>query len=492
MPHRKVSSRSPSKLRRRFRSSLVESLEKRLLMDGSAQEQLVNNLIPRLQSSDQQSTALAVNSQGDRVIVYAGYRDDDPDGVFFRQYPHDAPPRDVLLANVERRQEQSTPSVAVADNGNFAIVWQGRGRDEVAGLRDTFGVFLRWFNAEGEATSGEVIANQQIEGVQEHADLALLPDGSSVVVWAGASQEDASGVYARRFSATGQPLGPQFLLHAPDAVRHDFPSVAVAQDGSIYVTWSRRTGGDSAWDILVRKFNSQLQPLSDPFIVGASSQHPELAGTQVRSRIATLPNGESIITWSAFDPAQQQWNIAAQRLSTAGTLIGEPFRVNRQSGGVQKDPDIAVSSDGRFVISWTRGLWNGSGWEVVASVFDPAGTSIEDELPVHTITLGYASGHQQFSAVVWGQGVNPTFAWSGRGENDRGGVWTSGPELQSRPRIEAIPPQTIREEELLSIPLEITPAYEGQVVQLGQRNCQNSRSITGSVSRPVSEYTASN
>lgn len=467
MPHRKVSSRSPSKLRRRFRSSLIESLEKRLLMDGSAQEQLVNNLIPRLQSSDQQSTALAVNSQGDRVIVYAGYRDDDPDGVFFRQYPHDAPPRDVLLANVERRQEQSTPSVAVADNGNFAIVWQGRGRDEVAGLRDTFGVFLRWFNAEGQATSGEVIVNQQIEGVQEHADLALLPDGSSVIVWAGASQEDASGVYARRFSATGQSLGPQFLLHAPDAVRHDFPSVAVAQDGSIYVTWSRRTGGDSAWDILVRKFNSQLQPLSDPFIVGASSQHPELAGTQVRSRIATLPNGESIITWSAFDPAQQQWNIAAQRLSTAGTLIGEPFRVNRQSGGVQKDPDIAVSSDGRFVISWTRGLWNGSGWEVVASVFDPAGTSIEDELPVHTITLGYASGHQQFSAVVWGQGVNPTFAWSGRGENDRGGVWTSGPELQSRPRIEAIPPQTIREEELLSIPLEIIPAYDGQVVQLG-------------------------
>ena len=467
MPHRKVSSRSQSKLRRRFRSSLVESLEKRLLMDGSAQEQLVNNLIPRLQSSDQQSTALAVNSQGDRVIVYAGYRDDDPDGVFYRQYPHNAPPRDVLLANVERRQEQSTPSVAVADNGNFAIVWQGRGRDEVAGLRDTFGVFLRWFNAEGQATSGEVIVNQQIEGVQEHADLALLPDGSSVVVWAGASQEDASGVYARRFSATGQPLGPQFLLHAPDDVRHDFPSVAVAQDGSIYVTWSRRTGGDSAWDILVRKFNSQLQPLSDSFIVGASSQHPELAGTQVRSRIATLPNGESIITWSAFDPAQQQWNIAAQRLSTAGTLIGEPFRVNRQSGGVQKDPDIAVSSDGRFVISWTRGLWNGSGWEVVASVFDPAGTSIEDELPVHTITLGYASGHQQFSAVVWGQGVNPTFAWSGRGENDRGGVWTSGPELQSRPRIEAIPPQTIREEELLSIPLEIIPAYDGQVVQLG-------------------------
>jgi RHS repeat-associated protein len=463
---RKASTHSHDR-RQRFRTALLETLETRLLMDASAQEQLVNNLIPRLQSSDQQSTALAVNSQGDRVIVYAGYRDDDPDGVFYRQYPHNAPPRDVLLANVERRQEQSTPSVVVGDNGNFAIVWQGRGRDEVAGLRDTFGVFLRWFNSQGQPLSGEVIVNQHIEGVQEHADLALMPDGSLVVVWAGSSREDASGVYARRFSKAGQPLGPQVLLHAPDAVRHDFPSVDVAQDGSIYVTWSRRTGGDSAWDIFVRKLNSQLQPLTDPLLIGASAERPELAGTQVRSRIATLPNGESIITWSAFDPAQQQWNIAAQRLSPAGTLIGDPFRVNRQSGGVQKDPDIAVSSDGRFVISWTRGLWNGSGWEVVASVFDPAGQSIEDELPVHTITLGYASGHQQFSAVVWGQGVNPTFAWSGRGENDRGGVWTSGPELQSRPRILAIPPQTIREEELLSIPLEIIPAYEGQVVQLG-------------------------
>lgn len=462
---RKSSTTSHNK-RRRFRTALIESLETRLLMDAS-QEQLVNTLIPRLQSSDQQSTALAVNAIGDRVIVYAGYRDDDPDGVFFRQYPHDSAPRDVFLANVERRQEQSTPSVVVADNGNFAIVWQGRGRDEVAGLRDTFGVFLRWFNSQGQPLSGEVIVNQQIEGVQEHADLALMPDGSLVVVWAGASRDDASGVYARRFSTSGQPLGPQVMLHAPDAVRHDFPSVDVAQDGSIYVTWSRRTGGDSAWDIFVRKLNSQLQPLSEPLLIGASVQHPELAGTQVRSRIATLPNGESIVTWSAFDPSQQQWNIAAQRLSASGTLIGEPFRVNRQSGGVQKDPDIAVSSDGRFVISWTRGLWNGSGWEVVASVFDPAGNSVQDELPVHTITLGYASGHQQFSAVVWGQGADPTFAWSGRGENDRGGVWTSGPELQSRPRIGAIPSQTIREEELLSIPLEIIPAYEGQVVQLG-------------------------
>ena len=456
-----------SRHRQRFRRMLAETLETRLLMDASSQEQLVNNLIPRLQSSDQQSTALAANSFGDRVIVYAGYRDDDPDGVFFRQYPRNAAARDVRLANVERRQEQSTPSVVVADNGNFAIVWQGRGRDVVAGLRDTFGVFLRWFDQQGAPLSGEVIVNQQIEGVQEHADLALMPDGSLVAVWAGASREDASGVYARRFSATGQPLGPQVLLHPPDAVRHDFPSVDVARDGSIYVTWSRRTGGNSAWDILVRKWNSQLQPLSDPFVIGASAHHPELAGSQVRSRIASLPNGESIVTWSTFDPGQQQWNIAAQRLSATGGLIGEPFRVNRQSGGVQKDPDIAVSSDGRFVISWTRGIWNGSGWEVVASVFDPAGTPLDDELPVHTITLGYASGHQQFSAVVWGQGVNPTFAWSGRGENDRGGVWTRGPELQSRPRLGSIAPQSIREEELLSLPIEVIPAYEGQVIQLG-------------------------
>ena len=467
--HQQPSRSSDHRLRERFRRALVESLEERCMMDATSgsQERLVNSLIPRLQSSDQQSTALAVNSQGNSVVVYAGYRDDDPDGVFHRRFPSGGSASAVELVNVERRQEQSSPSVAIGENNQYAICWQGRGRDESQGLRDSNGVFMRWFSPAGQPLTGEVLVNQQTEGVQENADLTILPDGTAVIVWAGASREDASGVYARRFSSFGTPLSPQVLLHQPDAVRNDYPSVSSDASGNVFVTWSRRTGGNSAWDILVRKFDSQLKPLSDVRVIGSGPDRPELAGTQVRSRIATVSDGSSILTWTGQDVVRNQWNIYAQRVSASGDLSGSPFRVNSQIGGVQKDPDVAASSDGRFVISWTRGLWDGSGWEVVASIFDSSGSSIESELPVHTVTVGYASGHQEFSAVVWGQGASPQFAWSGRGVNDRGGVWTRGTELQKRPRISAIPNQTISEGQLLEVPIVVTPAYEGQIIQLG-------------------------
>lgn len=460
---------SDRKERERFRRALVETLEERCMMNATSgsQERLVNSLIPRLQSSDQQSTALAMNSQGNSVVVYAGYRDDDPDGVFQRRFSSGGSASAVELVNVERRQEQSSPSVAIGENNQYAICWQGRGRDESQGLRDSNGVFIRWFSPSGQPLTGEVLVNQQTEGVQENADLTILPDGTAVIVWAGASREDASGVYARRFSALGVPLSPQVLLHQPDSVRNDYPSVSSDASGNVFVTWSRRTGGNSAWDILVRKFDSQLKPLGSAQVIGSGTDRPELAGTQVRSRIATDSDGSSILTWTGQDVARNQWNIYAQRVLASGDLSGSPFRVNSQIGGVQKDPDVAASSDGRFVISWTRGLWDGSGWEVVASIFDSSGSSIENELPVHTVTVGYASGHQEFSAVVWGQGASPQFAWSGRGVNDRGGVWTRGPELQKRPRISTIPNQTIPEGQLLEVPIVVTPAYEGQIIQLG-------------------------
>ena len=311
--HQQPSRSSDHRLRERFRRALVESLEERCMMDATSgsQERLVNSLIPRLQSSDQQSTALAVNSQGNSVVVYAGYRDDDPDGVFHRRFPSGGSASAVELVNVERRQEQSSPSVAIGENNQYAICWQGRGRDESQGLRDSNGVFMRWFSPDGQSLTGEVLVNQQTEGVQENADLTILPDGTAVIVWAGASREDASGVYARRFSSLGTPLSPQVLLHQPDSVRNDYPSVSSDASGNVFVTWSRRTGGNSAWDILVRKFDSQLNPLSAVQVIGSGPDRPELAGTQVRSRIATVSDGSSILTWTGQDVARNQWNIYA-------------------------------------------------------------------------------------------------------------------------------------------------------------------------------------
>ena len=76
--------------RRHRRRCLYQQLEDRRMLAGEPLEQLVNTLVPRLQTSEQQSTAIEIAPNGDTLVVFNGRGPSDNDGIFVRRIPEDS------------------------------------------------------------------------------------------------------------------------------------------------------------------------------------------------------------------------------------------------------------------------------------------------------------------------------------------------------------------------------------------------------------------
>ncbi|MCY2986804.1 MAG: hypothetical protein NTY19_02935, partial [Planctomycetota bacterium] len=87
------------------------------------------------------------------------------------------------------------------------------------------------------------------------------------------------------------------------------------------------------------------------------------------------------------------------------------------------DPHVAMLPGGGFMVTWTGGEPNGAGWEVYGRTYAATYEADTDAYQINTVTLGYASGHQQYAVAAVGSGPRALIAWSGRGQPDHQGVY---------------------------------------------------------------------
>ncbi len=440
---------------------VFEVLELRCLM-ASDSELLVNVITPRLQTSHVIGTALDINSQSQTSLVFSGKGLGDDQGVFFRAYVPGKAPSDVLLVNQTIREDQSQPSVAVDELGRSWIVWAGRGRDP-RGIADQSGIFLSMFDVEQRRLFPETLVNTTIGGVQRQPDIDVAPNGDLIVVWSGAGNGDNDGVFMQRFNAQGQRLGVEQRVNTFTLGDQSYPSLAIAGDGSFVVSWSSRHQDGEGWGVYYRRFAADGTPRG-----GEQLASDTRIGSQFRSRIGSDYAGNVALVWAGYS-TQNSWDVYLRMVDAQGLPRGSERIVNRDIRGHQQDADIAMASDGRFVVSWTSGQPNatgsqaGSGWEVIAKLFDAQGNekSGDTSLSPHS---GPNSGHQQFAAVALGPGPDWLASWSGTGAADRGGVWFQQPRTQLRPVFPQVPLIVAPEEQTIYYPLKAMPAWEGQKI----------------------------
>jgi hypothetical protein len=174
------------------------------------------------------------------------------------------PVGDDFQVNLSSDGDQVDPDIAMADNGDFAVVWYddadrpgssqiGRGRDSR----------VRLFNASGGARSGEIQVNTQTQSTQSQPSVAMRPDGALVVVWRDLLD---SSIRGRRFGANGQPLDAQeFRVSELDDNTQAEPDIAVDADGSFLVAWESRKsqGNDQSFNsVQARGFLASGTPAS--------------------------------------------------------------------------------------------------------------------------------------------------------------------------------------------------------------------------------------
>ncbi|NND12613.1 MAG: hypothetical protein HKO10_01500, partial [Acidimicrobiia bacterium] len=187
------------------------------------------------QTGDQDEVAVGTASTGNFVVTWAHRPNATTDEIYARVFNSAGTPQTGdLQVNQTSSGTQAEPSITVAPNGDFIVVWQGEGPG------DTDGVFARRYNANGTPKAGEVLVNSTTPGVQANPVVATDSTGNFIVTWDGSGVGgEAAGIFGRRINSDGTFRdATEFLINTASALTQDHSSVSMDADGDFIVAWT--------------------------------------------------------------------------------------------------------------------------------------------------------------------------------------------------------------------------------------------------------------
>ncbi len=272
------------------------------------------------------------------------------------------------------------PSLAIDPHGRPVIAWRERTPDnEEIYLRRWNGT--TWEELGGSASGGGV---SDTHGASDAPSLAIGRDGMPVVAWIEGYHPGLGNVYVRRWngqswvevsagSADGGGIGGQG--HAID------PSLAVAPDGTLIVSWSNLIGGQ--YEVYAKRWDGLAWKEMGGSASGGGISDDDNDSMSVSLSIG--PDGLPVLAWEARLAADdmttndeiylRRWNGDAW-VELDGSASGGGVS---NTSGYSSRPSLAIGLDNRLVVAWSdssqylyrvyvRG-WDGRSWVDIGAPF---------------------------------------------------------------------------------------------------------------------------
>ncbi|MCL4740768.1 MAG: dockerin type I repeat-containing protein [Phycisphaerales bacterium] len=244
---------------------------------------------------EQASPVIAARPDGSAIVAWESVEPGAPRRVTARLLGADGAPLgpEFIVARSDDGA-QTTPAVAVREDGSFAIAWTAFEGPPMLPA----GVRVRAFDPEGIALGTPSAVTAAPAASQIEPALAATDDGY-VVAWLDAESDgDDYGVLARLLDARAVPTDA-----APVVVSGATPgpqtgaAVAVAPDGTIAVAFNGLTDGEPG--VFGRLFSASLAARSGEFRVTERSEGPQTMRTAAATaRLAFAPDGTMLCAWS--------------------------------------------------------------------------------------------------------------------------------------------------------------------------------------------------
>jgi hypothetical protein len=312
-----------------------------------------------------------------------------------------------LLVNTFTAGPQSTAdggtAIALSGSGDGVVVFEGRG----AGDRD--GVFARRISAAGVPLGADFRVNETTQERQGDASIAMRGDGSFVVVWAGRGRGDQDGIFMRLYAANGTPLTGEILINQTTAGKQGQPAVEIAPDGSIVVAWEGNGAGDFA-GVFIRRFAASGAALGPETLVNDPSPLRQSDPT-----IAIQADGSFLVAWTNRGVDGSGYDIVARRFDAAARPASPQFAINSNRAGDQVAPDVAPVANGAYDVVWSSIGSNDVGWDVKQTRAFAAGqTGAEQRVHVS------AQGDQRQPKIAAAADGSTIVAWTSAAPNGAG------------------------------------------------------------------------
>ena len=394
-------------------------------------------------SSSQYEPALTHSGGGGFVALWSSFSsgtagDGSSSGVFLQRFqdaspaPYE-PPSDLLNerpVNVFTSADQDAPASATLADGSYVLVWTSAGQDG-----DGDGIFAQRFNASGERIGPEFQANTQPIGQQYQAEIGALSDGGFVISWTANTGQDGSGsgVFAQRYDAAGATVGGEFQVNTETSSTQDSPVVAGLSGGGFVVIWDSNnsgTAGDGSGDgVFGQRYDAAGSPVGSEFQVNT-----EFSSNQNDASVSSLGTG-FVVTWTSSNSGSagdgSGLGVFAQRYDASGTPLGAEFQVNVETASTQSQSDVVELAGGDFAVVWTSdtsgSAGDGSNNGIFTRIFDASGTALTGEVLVNTTT----AFDQEDASIAALSGGGFVVTWGDQGGADGSGWGVFGQEFDA-------------------------------------------------------------
>jgi hypothetical protein len=291
-----------------------------------------------------------------------------------------------------------SPEVELADVSSEVVVARGASNPTVAVAEDDGAAYVAWVGTEGEESNVFVARGRPDGGFAESvrvndrpgdaaphaqapAQVAVGPDGAVYVVW-----QNNTTVEGRRFPASDLRFARstdggrtfELAIYVNDdaggpPTSHTFHDMAVAADGTVYVSWidgrartsaegpsafgggghaAHHGAGDAGPQIRIARSTDGGRTF------GASHVVDDEACPCCRTSLALGPDGEVWVAWrKVFEGSVR--DVVVARSVDGGRTFSPPVRVHADGWAIEAcphaGPAVAVDRAGRVHVAWFTG-----------------------------------------------------------------------------------------------------------------------------------------
>jgi large repetitive protein len=253
----------------------------------------------------------------------------------------------------------------------------------------------------------QAIANFSILGDQTEARIAMLPGGSTIVVWTSSIDGNGSGVYAQRFDASGARIGAEWRVNATVAGNQHAPAIAADAAGGFVIAWVSDVQDGSGRGVYFQRYDANGQALGTE-----TRANTTISGDQTAPAVAITSSGAFVVVWQSDDANGE--GVFVQRFDANGEPAGAETQVNVATAGDQQLPAVAMDAVGNFVVVWQGRDSDGEG--ILARRFDAAGNGLGSEFIVNAAV----SDKQLAPALAMNAAGDWVVAWESPDANGSG------------------------------------------------------------------------
>ena len=172
---------------------------------------------------------------------------------------------------------------------------------------------------------------------------------------------------------------------------HMYLSIDANASGTHIVVWSGDEPNGQSDVVYGRLLDQQGMPISDSFRIDTSP-----AGRHESKDVAINTDGRFVVVWDVNGLSGQHREVFGRIYDSSGTPVGDDFQINTFASDDQRNPSVAISPTGDFVVVWSSQYQDGSADGVYGRRYNSLGIPQGDEFLVSTTT----ESSQQFPDVA--------------------------------------------------------------------------------------------